>query len=345
MLRAAWSRHRLDFRFEAVTSRDRLRWKDTYYIKVWDPTRPECFGLGEAALLRGLSADDRPGYEEMLGRVCRDLPDPCALGEWPSIRMGLETALLDLHNGGKRIVYDSEWAEGRGAMRINGLVWMGSAQQMEERMARKLEDGFSCIKIKIGGIDFGRELEMLARLREMAPGVELRLDANGAFTPAEAPGRLEALARYDIHSIEQPIRQGQWAEMARLVERSPIRIALDEELIGITDRAMRRTMLSMIKPHFIIIKPTLTGGFTASADWIEAAREAGAGWWVTSALESDLGLNAIAQWTATYGPTLPQGLGTGQLFTNNIPSPLTLRGERLSLDPTRRWQIPELEWH
>ena len=343
MLRAAWSRYRLDFRYLAVTSRDSMRHKDTYYIKVWDDRTPDVFGIGEAGLFRGLSCDDRPGYEEKLAATCAD-PAGCGdLSEWPSIRMGLHCAMLDLARGGRRILYPSPWAEGRSSLPINGLVWMGSEQEMVDRILEKLRQGFRCIKIKIGGIDFDREIAMLQALRRVAPEAELRLDANGAFTPDNALGRLERLATFNIHSIEQPIRQGQLADMARICRESPIPVALDEELIGVGEKNAAE-LLGEIKPTYIILKPTLIGGFEAAEKWIETARAMNIGWWATSALESDIGLNAIAQWTASLSPDMPQGLGTGQLYDNNIPSPLCLEGDRLKYNPEREWKIPALEW-
>ncbi|MDE5728145.1 MAG: o-succinylbenzoate synthase [Duncaniella sp.] len=349
MLKAEWTRYRLDFKFEAITSRDRLRSKDTYYIRLSRPDAPLAQGLGEAGLFRGLSIDDRPGYEKKLAEVCADperyIENPGLLREWPSIAMGLESARLDLEGGGRRILFDTPWSRGDSTLKINGLIWMGDYETMLGRLREKMSLGFSCIKVKIGGIDFGRELKLLSLLREATPGVELRLDANGAFSPAEALGKLEQLARYDIHSIEQPIRQGQWAEMARICRESPIAVALDEELIALTDREERQRMLEIVRPSYIILKPTLTGGFKASEEWIALGRETGAEWWATSALESNIGLNAISQWAASLRPTLPQGLGTGQLYHNNIPSPLRLERENLSYNPHQEWQIPELNWH
>lgn len=342
-MEATWLRYRLDFRFTAITSRDRLSCKDTYYIKVHDP-RSGATGIGEAGLFRGLSPDDLPGYEERLGKACRDIDRYATQGtgelaEWPSIRFGIETALADLRGGGRRMLYDTSWSRGETAMTTNGLIWMGDKATMRERVDAKLAEGFSCIKIKIGGIDFGQELELLSYLRSMAPEVEIRLDANGAFAPSTALGSLDKLARFGIHSIEQPIRQGQWEEMARICRESPIPIALDEELIGLHDPDSRRRMLDTVRPAYIILKPTLTGGFEASDQWIDLARERGIGWWATSALESNIGLNAIAQWVATHNPSMPQGLGTGQLYHNNIPSPLILRGESLYHDTGKTWEI------
>lgn len=341
-MKATWEKRRLHFRFTAITSRESMREKDTYYIKVWHETDPEIFGVGEAALFRGLSCDDCSGYESKLDEVCRavetfsvDLHE--SLNDWPSIRFGLETALRDLSQGGRRQLFDSSWSAGETGLLINGLVWMGDRDTMSRRLEAKLAEGFSCIKLKIGGIDFSEELKLLESVRSVAPGVELRLDANGAFSPAEALDRLESLSRYDIHSIEQPIRQGQWSEMAAICRHSPVPVALDEELIGINSDGKRRQMLDTVAPAYIILKPTLVGGWRAADEWIAAARDRGIGWWATSALESDIGLNAIAQWVATYEPSIPQGLGTGRLFTDNIPSPLALRGDRLWTDPQRRW--------
>ncbi len=348
MLKAAWARHRLNFRFKAITSRGSMMWRDTYFIKVWDDASAGPYGIGEASPLRGLSRDDVPGFEDALTRVCAAPKAAVAdahmtLRDWPSIRFALETAVADLSNGGRRIIYPSEWTAGDASLTINGLVWMGNADEMARRMEEKVAQGFNCIKIKIGGIDFESELRIIETMRRVAPRAQLRLDANGAFAPHEALARLDRLARYDIHSIEQPIRQGQRDEMRRICRESPIPIALDEELISLPTADM--DYLSDVRPAYIILKPTLLGGLSASAGWIEAAEEVGTGWWVTSALESDIGLNAIAQWTATLRPTLPQGLGTGQLYTNNIPSPLRLHGERLMLDPDASWQIPQLDWH
>lgn len=321
-----------------------MRSKDTYYIKVWDEACPESYGIGEAALFRGLSADDRPGYEEKLSEVCRNIDrfaaDPALLDDWSSIRMGLETALSDLHNGGLR----TPFANQLDPIRINGLIWMGDLQTMKERVDRKLSEGFSCIKMKIGGIDEEDEISLLRYLRQRAPEVEIRLDANGAFTPSDALRRLQRLAEFGVHSIEQPIKAGQIDEMARLCACSPIPIALDEELIGIPADG-RRELLERIRPAYIVIKPTLCGGFGGTDQWIAEAERLGIGWWVTSALESDIGLNAIALYVSCYRPVLPQGLGTGELYSNNIPSPLRRAGEWLGCDPSEEWLIPPMKWN
>ena len=340
-MRAAWQKYRLDFRFTAITSRDRLTYKDTYYIKVWDESCPEVTGIGEAALFRGLSCDDIPDYERVLDDVCAHIDryagSTDSLSPYPSIRFGVETALLDLANGGKKRLFDSPWANGQTSIEINGLIWMGDKATMGERIRLKLAEGFRCIKVKIGGIDFDQEMELLRQLRTAAPSIEIRLDANGAFAPDIALDRLDTLAGIGIHSIEQPIRQGQWHEMARICRLSPIPVALDEELIGVNDAGTRARMLDTIRPAYIILKPTLVGGMHASEEWIAAARERGIGWWATSALESNIGLNAIAQWVATQDTDMPQGLGTGLLYYNNVESPLTLTCDRLTYDITKHW--------
>lgn len=340
-MKAAWHKYRLDFRFTAITSRDRLTYKDTYYIKVWDESEPGVTGIGEAALFRGLSSDDTPDYERVLDWVCADIDryadNPALLAPYPSIRFGVETALRDLAGGGRKHLFESPWTDGRSSIEINGLIWMGDKATMGERIRAKLAEGFKCIKVKIGGIDFEQELQLLRHLRTVAPSVEIRLDANGAFSPGNALDRLATLAEIGIHSIEQPIRQGQWEEMARICAHSPIPVALDEELIGLNAPEVRARMLDTIQPAYIILKPTLVGGLRASEEWIAAASERDIGWWATSALESNIGLNAIAQWVAVQNTDMPQGLGTGQLYYNNVESPLTLTGDRLTYDVTKPW--------
>lgn len=348
-MKASWCKYRLDFKFTAITSRERMNSKDTYYIRITDSADKHVFGLGEAGLFRGLSCDDRPDFETVLAEVCREIDryaaDPAQLADFPSIRFAVETATRDLANGGRRIIFPSQWTQRKSSLTINGLVWMGNADEMRRRIDEKLAQGFTCVKLKIGGIDFEEELRLLAAIRERSADVELRLDANGAFSPADALQRLERLARFRIHSIEQPIRAGQWDAMSEICRQSPIPIALDEELIGLNSEEEKRRMLSAIRPQYIILKPTLCGGIGGSEEWIRLAEEAGISWWATSALESNVGLNAIAQWTASLNPSLPQGLGTGQLYHNNIPSPLTLRGDRLSYGCQDDWKIPDLQWN
>lgn len=342
-MKAAYKKYTLCFKNPAITSRNTLLTKETYFIKVWDDGNPECFGVGESALFRGLGADDRPGYEDKLGEVCENIDnfDVESLSEWSSIQFGIETALADLENGGRRIIADTPFSRGEYGIKINGLVWMGNKDEMEQRIKEKLSDGFGCLKLKIGGIDFESELSLIKAIREkFSPQIlELRLDANGAFSPDTALANLETLSGYSIHSIEQPIRQGQWAEMARICSSSPIPIALDEELIGINDVTDKQRMLDTVLPQYIILKPSLAGGLGGSDEWIKTAEERGIKWWATSALESDIGLNAIAQWVSGYDISMPQGLGTGRLYENNIASPLRCKGERLYYDPSGSWDL------
>jgi o-succinylbenzoate synthase len=293
--------------------------------------------MGECAPLPDLSCDAIPGYAKVLDRFCAALCrtgvlDDEALRDYPSMRFGLETALLNLQRG--ELLFDNAFSRGEEGIPINGLVWMGNHEEMLQRMEEKLEKGFHCVKLKIGAIDFDQELDLVKRIRERFSfhEIQLRLDANGAFPFDEALYKLELLSQYAIHSIEQPIKQGQWALMAELCRESPLPIALDEELIGVNDPEMKGHMLNIIKPRYIILKPSLHGGMQGCREWITAARERGIGSWITSALESNVGLDAIAQFAAdVYGDgiTMPQGLGTGQLFTDNIPMPLEIRGEKL----------------
>ena len=333
MKRAEYSRYLLHFKEDAGTSRGVLKEKETFFVKVWDESCPEVFGMGECALFRGLSADDRKNYEEKLEEVCLRIEEVKMeeLEEWSSIRFGVEMALQDLAMGGCQLYFPSAFTEGRQAIEINGLIWMGDKSTMLQRIQQKLEAGFHCIKLKIGAIDFEAELSLLQYIRERfsCEKVELRVDANGAFAPEEAMSKLEALAAFGLHSIEQPIRQGQWEEMAHLCRETPILIALDEELIGVYGRKKKLELLEKVQPQYIILKPALCGGFSGAREWIELAEKRGIGWWVTSALESNIGLNALAQWVATLGNPMPQGLGTGQLYTNNLWSPLRQEGECL----------------
>lgn len=328
----------LHFKQPAGTSRGVYTTRKMWLVSLSDGNRT---GVGECAPLPDLSCDALPDelYVSKLNVFCRDLCetgeiDVEALRDYPSMLFGLETALLNLRNGGK--LFDTAFSRGEEGIPINGLVWMGNYDEMLQRMEEKLEKGFRCVKLKIGAIDFEQELDLIKRIRDRFSfhEVELRLDANGAFKYEEALYKLELLSQYAIHSIEQPIRQGQWAYMAELCRESPLPIALDEELIGVNDPEMKAHMLNIIKPRYIILKPSLHGGMTGCREWIDAAREQGIGSWITSALESNIGLNAIAQFASiVYGPqiTMPQGLGTGQLFTDNIPMPLEIRGDMLFL--------------
>ncbi|MFZ4457174.1 MAG: o-succinylbenzoate synthase [Bacteroidales bacterium] len=345
MLKTQFTPYHLIFKRPSGTSRGVLTTKETWFVKVWHDHSPEVFGLGECAIFRGLGCDDRPDYEAVLQSLTPHLPSMDELHEklrdFPSILFGLETALADLENGGKRIIFPSSFSEGKQSIRINGLIWMGTKAEMREQIVDKIEKGFSCIKLKIGAIDFEAEMDLLKAIRSEfdAKTIEVRVDANGAFSPGDAMLKLERLAKLDIHSIEQPIKAGQWSEMAQLCAETPIPIALDEELIGINVSSKKKELLETIKPQYIILKPSLHGGFTGSEEWISLAKEQKIDWWATSALESNIGLNAIAQWCSIQKNDMPQGLGTGQLYTNNIDSPLTLEGENLFYFPEKKWDL------
>ncbi len=341
---ATFSHYALAFLRPARTSRAVMTVKDTYFLRVYDPVDPSRYGVGECALFKGLGCDDRPGYTDMLEKVCRDIAAgrTTDLTEWPSIKFGLETALRDYDNGCCRWPFPTPWSMGQGGILINGLVWMDTPDIMLQNAILKAEAGFRCIKIKIGAYDFDCELRMLDRFRRLygPEKIELRLDANGAFAGIDdAIDRLRRLAPLDIHSIEQPIRAGRWEEMGALCASSPIPVALDEELIGVNSSDRKQDMLRTIRPSYIILKPSLCGGFSGSDEWISLARANNIGWWATSALESNVGLNAIAQWTSSLNTTIPQGLGTGQLYANNIDSPLRLDGQLLRYDPSVKFGI------
>ena len=326
----------LHFKQPAGTSRGVYTTRKICLVHLYEGDR---HGVGECAPLPDLSCDALPDqeYASILNKVCEDFCqsgeiDYDSLRDYPSMLFGLETALLNLQNGDR--LFDTAFSRGETGIPINGLVWMGNHDEMLQRLEDKLEKGFRCIKLKIGAIDFDQELDLIRRIRDRFSfhEVELRVDANGAFPYDEALYKLELLSQYNIHSIEQPIKAGQWAFMADLCRESPLPIALDEELIGVNDPAMKRHMLNIIKPRYIILKPSLHGGMAGCREWIETARDLGIGSWITSALESNVGLNAIAQFAASiYGDhiTMPQGLGTGQLFTDNIPMPLEVIKDRV----------------
>ena len=346
-MKAQFFKHILQFKRPGGTSRGVLHSKDTWFIVI---RSGEKLGIGECGMFRGLSADDQPDFEDKLRWACDhiDLPNEqllLALSEFPSIQFGVEMALRSLDSDTGFALFPSAFTRGEQAISINGLVWMGDERFMREQIAEKLDQGFVCIKMKIGAIDFNTELSLLKSIRSQfsASDIELRVDANGAFDPSEAMEKLKRLAEFDLHSIEQPIKQGQWQEMAALCEKTPLPIALDEELIGVFSEDRKTRLIQTIKPQFIILKPTLIGGWSGSDSWIRLAEDHQAGWWVTSALESNIGLNAISQYTFTKNSKLPQGLGTGGLFTNNIDSPLVVRDGMLHYDPRLSWKLSSLE--
>ena len=343
---ARWTWHTLRFKRPAGTSRGTLHTKDSAFIQVC--TDDGRTAIGECGLLRGLSCDDRPGYAAQLDAVCDGIDEalnaPEEWADWPSIRFALEMLARDLQTPMPFHYHDSAWARGEAGIPTNGLVWMGDADFMARQMDEKLAQGFGCIKMKIGAIDLETELRLLRGLRDRFPAdvLELRVDANGAFAPDEAPAILDRLAALDLHSIEQPVRPEFVDALARLSAESPLPVALDESLIGLHDPARRRDLLHAVRPAYIVLKPSLVGGWAASRDWIEAANEVGAGWWITSALESNVGLNAIAQFTATFQDLMPQGLGTGSLYENNLPAPLVIRDAGLHRTPGP-WDLSHIQ--
>lgn len=347
MLKAAYCRRDLLFNFTAITSRQSMTVKETYYIKIWEESNPEIYGVGECAIFRGLSSDDTPAYASRVADLCREIASVnlSDISE-SSLRFGFETAMADLSSGGNLNFLPGEWSEGKVGININGLVWMGDFHTMQQRIDEKVSAGFKCIKLKIGGLDFERELALLSYLRDTYNSAELevRLDANGAFSPRQALAYIDRLAKFDIHSLEQPIKPLQWNIMREICRCSPIPIALDEELIGNLDYDKRCRLLDATRPSFIILKPSLCGGFATADGWIKDATDREIGWWATSALESDIGLNAIARWVASKNPSMPQGLGTGMLYTNNLPSPLHLVGPKLFYNPAAKWDLSSLQW-
>ena len=347
-MKAAYAPYRLIFKAPAGTSRGILLHKDTYFLKVWDESNPEVYGLGECALFKGLSREDTPLYESKLREMCQNigLGKGTDLSEYSSLQFGLETALCDLSNGGRRVVVDTPFVHGETTIPINGLVWMGSFDEMSARIEEKLSAGFTTIKLEIGAIDFESELELIRQLRGRfsSETLTIRVDANGGFSPEEALPKLNRLAAYGIHSCEQPIKPNQWAEMRKICAESPIHIALDEELIGITDPMQMFMLLREIAPQYLIIKPSLMGGFAGAQEWLKMAKMTNTGAWFTSALESNVGLNAIAQVVAKFNPLIPQGLGTGALYTNNIESPLYQKADYLAYNPEGKWVLPDMQW-
>lgn len=339
-MQASYKKYTLIFKQPSGTSRGVLHTKETYFLKLVNNTKK---GYGECAVFRGLSIDDRPDYEEKLHFLCtninRNVNDLLSeLTKFPSIQFGLEQALLSLKSDSSFELFPSKFTRSEDAININGLIWMGCETFMKQQIAAKLKAGFSTIKMKIGAIDFDTELSLLKSIRRefSKKEIELRVDANGAFQPSRALEKLKKLSEFEIHSIEQPIRKGQFNEMADLCSRTPVPIALDEELIGVFNVTKKQELLQIINPQYIILKPSLVGGFKGSSEWIKLAEKQHIGWWITSALESNIGLNAIAQWTYSLANKMPHGLGTGGLFTNNFESPLEVKNGYLYYNNTKK---------
>ena len=354
MLHLSFSQRALRFNFPARTSRGALAEHVAWYLHLADDAHPATVGLGEAAPLAGLSPDYGPDFSAAVARLCARFnaagftsftaaEAPALVGPgYPALVFALETAALDLAGGGRRQLYANAFSRGVATLPINGLVWMGDAAFMREQIQQKLADGYACLKLKIGSLDFATELGLLAEIRAVA-GPErliLRVDANGAFAPADAPTKLAQLAAFGLHSIEQPIAAGQEPALAALCRTSPVPIALDEELIGVTDPTRQAALLDEIHPAYIVLKPTLLGGHAATRRWIALAEDRGIGWWITSALESNIGLNAVAQLTGEYDVRgFAQGLGTGQLYHNNVAAPLHTSGGTLRYAPAGPWEL------
>lgn len=337
-MKASYINYQFKFKFPAGTSRGVLLQKPSTFLLVEEDG---CTGIGECSTIPDLSIDPLAGYAEKIVEVCQCLKEGISVtemdvSEFPSIAFGLETALLDLKSGGKRLLFENEFSTGKAGIPINGLVWMGDKAFMQKQIREKIDADYRCIKLKVGAIDFETELEIIRDIRrQFSPNdIEIRLDANGGFNPDDALQKLNQLSEFSIHSIEQPIKPRQWEILAGICSESPIPIVLDEELIGVQPN---ETLLKTIRPAYIILKPSLIGGFKVSEEWIRLAEKNNIGWWNTSALESNIGLNAIAQWTSTLKNGLPQGLGTGQLYLNNIPSPLEICDAML-------WYNSDLEW-
>lgn len=344
-MKASFKKYTLQFKQPSGTSRGVYTTREVWYIFLDDGSHT---GIGECAPLPDLSIESPKQMGTKLLQVCEQInyfiSNLQELHDWPSIRFGLETAMLDLQNGGKQVLYPSPFTQGEKGIPINGLIWMGTPEFMKGQIRTKLDAGFRCIKMKIGAIDFETEFSLLKEIRrEFSPEqITLRVDANGAYSYDQALEILKRLSDLHIHSIEQPIQAGRWEEMARLCELSPVPIALDEELIGVFSPKEQQQMVQQIHPAYLILKPSLHGGLSGCQGWIDLAREHGIGWWITSALESNIGLNAIAQWTFQLGISTEQGLGTGQLFTNNFDSPLQIKGDQLWYDPNNVWQLKPL---
>lgn len=341
MYKATYSKKVLNFNFTAQTSRGIIEEHTIYLLKIWHISNPEIVGVGEAAPLKGLSIDYRPDFETFVSHISENINDfdETLLEDFPAIRFAVETALIDLESGGKKHLYHTDFYNGKLQIPINGLVWIAQISEMKNQILKKVSEGYSTVKLKIGANNFEDEIELLKAIRKEFSEKELviRLDANGAFEANLALDKLHILSQFAIHSVEQPILQGQTHEMANLCKYSPIPIALDEELIGKFSLEQKWKLLYDIKPKYVICKPTLLGGFSATEEWIMLAESLNIGWWLTSALESNIGLNAIAQFASKYNLDVPQGLGTGNLYNNNIQSPLTAKNGLLFYNKNASW--------
>lgn len=349
MLRARWIERHLEPHFTLGTSKGAITTRTVWYLIAWHHDRPEVRGIGEAALFPGHSKEFPADVKTKLLELCMDtsnwerrLTDD--LVDVPSVRFAVEQCLRDLEAGGTKTLFPSEFTLGRQAIPINGLVWMGDKATMKQRIREQIDGGYSTVKMKIGAIGIDDELELLKAVRTQyrASDLILRVDANGAFSAQQAPDILKRLADLHVHSIEQPVAPGMYEVMAELCAHTPIPIALDEDLIGLNTHDAKVDLLDNLKPQYIVIKPSLVGGWSATQEWIDLAKARNIGWWITSALESSIGLNAIAQYTATLNVTMAQGLGTGKVYANNIPSPLLAEKGFLRYRPEEDWDLTDL---
>ena len=345
-MKATYKKYILNFKRPSGTSRGIMNEKETWFLLLEENGK---IGIGECGLLRGLSIDDRPDYEEKLQWVCENIDvgnDKLwdALMEFPSIQFGVEMAFLSLQSKSPFELFPSTFTEGKDNMLINGLVWMGEESFMKTQIEEKLAQGFSCIKLKIGAIDFEIELGLLRFIRQNfdAKTIEIRVDANGSFSSNEALDKLNQLSEFELHSIEQPIQKNYTDMMSELCKTTPIPIALDEELIGVFAYEDKAKLLDAIQPQYIILKPSFIGGFKGTLEWIALAEKRNIGWWITSALESNIGLNAITQFTYTLNNKMPQGLGTGGLYTNNFDCPLEIENGHIQYNSDKNWDVSNL---
>lgn len=348
-MKATYRQYNLQFKRPSGTSRGVMTEKETWFIILENEVKK---GIGECGILRGLSVDDRIDYEEKLQWTCNHIHLGVdllweALIEFPSIQFGVEMAFQSLTSENPFLLYPSDFTDSAKSIDINGLVWMGEESFMKQQIEEKLADGFRCVKLKIGAIDFDAELQLLRFIREnfSSEQVEIRVDANGAFSLNEALYKINQLSEFELHSIEQPIQKFNTDSMAELCKTTPIPIALDEELIGVFSLAEKEDLLQKIKPQYIILKPSFIGGFRGTKEWIELAEKYKIGWWITSALESNIGLNAIAQWTFLQNNSMPQGLGTGALYTNNFDSPLQVSEGKLWYKNEMKWEFDFSTFH
>jgi len=354
-LKASFFKKTFNFSFKARTSRGAMDKKDSWFLSIWDSEQPEVVGIGEAGPLPGLSHEKSADVEAELLGIIKVISNAGNSGGFQSLAQvhdfiqadkisssvlfAVETAFLDLKNGGSRIIYHNNFIKGK-PIPINGLVWMGGLDYMLQQVSIKISEGFSCIKMKVGGLNFEKELDILQFIRRkyFRDVIEIRLDANGAFKPEQALYKIMDCSRFDVHSIEQPLKAGS-SFLSELCSHSPIPIALDEELIGLRSANQKIELLDRVRPPFVILKPTLHGGLLGCEEWIKLAEERSVKWWMTSALESNIGLNAVAQFTANYPVSIPQGLGTGSIYSDNIPSPLNVKKGFLSYNSQESWDL------